>query len=80
MFNIDHRSCVATNVSHCPSHCPMVKAKATIPGVLPISPITLVCPFCKARAARDCTTSSGGLPVVNVQRIKAAAAQDKART
>ena len=52
-------------------------AKSKIP-VLPISPITLACPFCDAKPGRDCETSSGGFSLVHVQRIKAAAKVDAA--
>jgi hypothetical protein len=46
--------------------------------LLPTSPMTLVCPLCKAKAGRDCVTSSGGLSLVHVARIKAATAKDVA--
>lgn len=36
---------------------------------LPVSPISLVCPLCKAKRGRDCTTSKGKLSVVHVERI-----------
>jgi hypothetical protein len=31
-----------------------------IPERLPVSPMTLVCPFCKAKPGDDCASSSGG--------------------
>ena len=46
--------------------------------LLPISPITLACPFCDAKPGRDCETSSGGFSLVHVQRVKAAAMVDAA--
>ena len=55
----------------------MAKAKPSIP-VLPISPITLVCPLCHAKPGKDCETPSGMyLPLVHVARIKAAAKFDR---
>lgn len=54
----------------------MVKPIVAI--VLPISPITLECPFCKAKPGKDCFTSSGGFSALHVQRIKAAARMDAA--
>jgi hypothetical protein len=49
-----------------------------IPKVLPVSPISLVCPFCKAKPGEDCIKLSDGIAVLHIQRIQAAAAQDKA--
>jgi|GraSoiStandDraft_5_1057265.scaffolds.fasta_scaffold113503_1 hypothetical protein len=40
---------------------------------LPTSPLTLPCPFCKARPGDDCATSAGGFAAIHVRRIKAAA-------
>jgi hypothetical protein len=48
-------------------------SKVAIPEVLPISPISLPCPYCKAKPGKDCATSSGGLAVLHLSRIKAAA-------
>jgi len=62
------------------SCCGMAKRKPSteaLPPVLPTSPLSLECPFCKAKPGRDCSTSSGGFSVVHVARIKAAAAIDK---
>jgi hypothetical protein len=58
----------------------VARTATAIPDVLPTSPLTLVCPLCKAKPGRDCATSSGGLSVVHVKRIKAAAAKGKARS
>jgi hypothetical protein len=45
-----------------------------IPERLPISPMTLVCPFCKAKPADDCVSATGNnLALVHVARIAAAA-------
>jgi len=46
--------------------------------MLPVSPLSIACPFCKAKPMRDCSTSSDGFSELHVARIKAAAAQDKA--
>jgi hypothetical protein len=56
----------------------MAKNKITISVSLPTSPITLLCPYCKAKPGRDCATSSGGLAIVHLARIKAAASKDQA--
>jgi len=53
-------------------HCSRVHRSSSVP-TLPISPISLVCPFCKARPGRDCTTTSGVFSAIHVARIKAAA-------
>jgi hypothetical protein len=56
----------------------MSKTKLLVPEMLPISPLSLVCPFCRAKPNRDCSTSSGAISVVHLARIKAAALQDSA--
>ena len=54
-------------------------AKDDMPKHLAISPITLVCELCGAKANKACESSSGGkLELVHVARIKAAAALDLA--
>jgi hypothetical protein len=52
--------------------------KPRIPEKLPTSPVSLLCPYCKAKPGMDCTTSAGGFAAIHVQRIAAAAAKDKA--
>ena len=47
-----------------------------IPKVLPINPVTLVCPFCKAKPGYDCLTTAKGYAALHLQRIAAAAATD----
>ena len=42
--------------------------------VLPISPLSVVCPLCNAKPRRDCKTPSGMFSVLHVARIRAAAA------
>ena len=39
---------------------------------LPISPLALSCPMCKAKPRMDCQTSEGSFSMVHVARIKAA--------
>ena len=39
---------------------------------LPISPLALNCPMCKAKPRMDCQTSAGSFSMVHVARIKAA--------
>lgn len=51
-------------------------AKIEVPEVLPTSPLSLACPFCKAKPGKDCTTSKGGFAAVHVARVAAAAAVD----
>jgi hypothetical protein len=52
--------------------------KTTIGEYLPISPITLPCPFCGAKPGHDCETPSEVyLRAVHVARVKAAAKMDK---
>ncbi len=47
--------------------------KLKLPVTLLISPMTLVCPLCRAKPGRDCATVSGiPLPIVHVSRIRAA--------
>jgi hypothetical protein len=46
----------------------------TVPEDLPVSPISLPCPYCKAKPGKDCATISGTLAVVHLARVKAAAA------
>ena len=52
-------------------------AKLRIPEILPTSPMTLSCPFCKAKPDRECSTKAGGFAAVHVQRIVAAAKDTK---
>ncbi|MGH9729920.1 MAG: zinc finger domain-containing protein [Candidatus Acidiferrales bacterium] len=59
---------------------PVAKLKLSIPEVLPSSPVSLACPFCKAKPGRDCATTSGTFSAIHIQRIKAAASLDKATT
>ena len=47
----------------------MARFKPSIPDVLPVSPINVVCPFCRAQSGHDCATTSGGVSVVAVQDI-----------
>jgi len=48
--------------------------------ILPISPMTLVCPLCDAKPGKNCKTDSGGnLEIVHVARITAAARVDAAK-
>lgn len=54
----------------------MLRMPKRIPEILPTSPLTIVCPFCKAKRGQDCETSKGGFAVVHVKRIQAAAARD----
>lgn len=50
-----------------------------LPEYLPISPLTLRCPFCGAKPGEDCETASRvQLEVVHIARMKAAAKMDKA--
>jgi hypothetical protein len=57
----------------------MAKAAIRIPEVLPTSPISLVCPFRKAKPGDDCLTTSGGFSAVHIARVKAAAVIDNDR-
>jgi hypothetical protein len=57
----------------------MTKPKRAAPEVLPISPMTLTCPHCKASPGHDCETSAGGFALLHVARVKGAAALDAAR-
>ena len=53
-------------------------AKLKIPPVLPINPVTLACPYCKAKPGYDCLTNVGEYAALHLQRIAAAAAIDTA--
>jgi hypothetical protein len=55
----------------------MPKPRASIPEVLPTSPISLACPLCGAKPMRDCIKISGNLSIIHVARIAAAASADK---
>jgi len=44
-----------------------------VPDKLQVSPIEIACPFCGAKATKDCFTTSKGFAAVHVVRIKAAA-------
>jgi len=44
----------------------MSKRRAT-PKRLPISPISLTCPRCKAKRGQDCMTTSGGFVAVQIE-------------
>jgi hypothetical protein len=57
----------------------MPKKQVLVPEVLPISPISLVCPFCKAKPNQDCQTSSGGFSVLHIARILKAARKQPVR-
>jgi hypothetical protein len=48
-------------------------AKIVIPEELPVSPVGLVCPFCKAKPGQDCASTSGGFASVHLARMQAAA-------
>ena len=54
----------------------MTTSKLSASDVLSVSPISLVCPLCKARPKRDCSTSSGGFSLLHIARIRAAAAKN----
>jgi hypothetical protein len=49
----------------------------TTPKRLPLNPLTLTCPFCRAKRGQDCELSPSGLPVVHVERIEMAALADQ---
>lgn len=55
-----------------------VEMDHNFPEVLPVSPLSLACPQCNAKPGKDCVTLSGGLAVLHLARIKAAAAKDTA--
>jgi hypothetical protein len=48
-----------------------------IPERLPISPMSLTCPYCKSPRGEDCTTRAGTFSAIHVERIKMAALADK---
>jgi hypothetical protein len=56
----------------------LVKSK-TVPTVWLRSPKALECPYCRANPGRDCATLSGGLSILHVAGIAAAAKADLAR-
>jgi hypothetical protein len=55
----------------------MPKSKRAL-DVLPVSPITQACPFCRSKPRENCTTEAGGFSRIHVARIKAAARIDAA--
>ncbi len=48
-------------------------------SILLTSPMSLVCPYCKAASNHDCTTNAGNFAVVHLARVQAAAVIDKAK-
>jgi hypothetical protein len=46
-------------------------------AVLPTSPLTLMCPLCKAKPGRDCSIRFGNFSAVHVARIRAADLEDE---
>jgi hypothetical protein len=59
----------------------MAKKKAPPPTeriILRINPISLTCPFCKARPNQDCSSSAGGFSRIHIARIQAASNRDAA--
>lgn len=55
----------------------MAKSKDSVPELQSTSPMRLVCTTCRAKPGDDCVTSSGGLSVVHLSRIRAAALIDR---
>jgi hypothetical protein len=51
---------------------------AKLPDYIPISPVTLVCPRCKAKPGRACDLLDGEVEIVHIERIAAAAKGDVA--
>jgi len=51
-------------------------AKDSIPKDLPISPLSLACPLCKAKPNQDCIPSDGRFGVMHVARIGLAVGKD----
>jgi hypothetical protein len=47
-----------------------------LPEFLPTSPITVICPRCKAKPGQACDKLNNGFDVVHVERIAVAAAKD----
>jgi hypothetical protein len=59
---------------------PKTMAKTKIPEYLPISPLSIRCPLCRAKPNEVCGTAlRGKLELVHIARIKAAAKLDEAR-
>jgi hypothetical protein len=57
----------------------MAKLKASMPEILPTSPISLICPFCKAKPDHDCVTNVGEFSAIHIARIEAAVSIGRAR-
>jgi hypothetical protein len=51
---------------------------AKLPKYIAVSPITLVCPRCKAKPGKVCEIFDGQIESVHIERIKAAVAMDVA--
>jgi hypothetical protein len=49
-------------------------------GALKVSPLSLACPFCKARPESDCVSAAGAFAIVHVARIKKAVTLDSLNT
>jgi hypothetical protein len=47
-----------------------------LPDYIAVSPISLVCPRCKAKPGKVCHMLDGAVELVHIERIKAAAAMD----
>lgn len=54
----------------------MGNMRKTIPPRLPVSPLSLTCPYCKAERGTDCA-GSNGISVTHVERIQMAGLADK---
>lgn len=57
----------------------MAKSKPAVPDPLPTSPLSIGCPLCKADPGQDCTAPADEIPLIHIQRIKAAATMDRAK-
>ncbi len=55
----------------------MSRKKFPIPPRLPVSPLSLTCPYCKAKRGEDCGESSNGLGATHLERILMAALADQ---
>ena len=45
-------------------------ANLKVPELLPVSPISIACPFCSSKPGQDSATRAGGFSVIHVARSK----------
>jgi hypothetical protein len=55
-----------------------MKSKVSV-SILLTSPMSLVCPYCKAKPNHGCVTNTGNFAMLHLARVEAASLIDKAK-